>query len=185
MTDRISHRTVRLIWERERGRCAICGLPVMQGRANRHHRLPGKMGGRADDPKFDTAANVIRAHASCHDTVESKRITSYTCGWLVEEDGDPAKVPFLYAGVGWVLLAEDGSVTPVDAPEKRDMAERLTDVLTSDPSSFTARTEAVGGVGVHPSPPAASLSDPVEPSPAESREGQEDHETSRSPGREH
>lgn len=156
---RISTRVSQLVTVRDKGRCTICGLPVEAGGGNRHHRLPGKMGGRKGDVRWDCAANVVRCHPTCHEYVERNRLTSYISGWLVEENGDPAEVPFLYARVGWVLLTRQGGFIQCPAPSRRDMGDRFVEAVTYDPSSFTAGTEAPGGVA-HPSPPGASLLSP-------------------------
>lgn len=163
MTQRISTKVSTLTRTRENGRCALCALRLTYG--HRHHRLPGQMGGRFDDPVWNDAANIVRVHHRCHDYIESRREASYLAGWLVASNCAPAEMPFLYGGVGWVLLDSSGGLTVCEPPDAYTQGHNLLEGVRSEASSFTARTAAAGGV-VHPSPPAAALSDLGRLSPA-------------------
>lgn len=123
------------------------------------------MGGRFDDPTWDDAANIVRVHHRCHDYIESHREMSYLCGWLVATNCAPAEMPFLYGGIGWVLLDSGGGLTECEPPDAYAQGHNLLEGVRSEASSFTARTAAAGGVD-HPSPPVAALSDLGRLSPA-------------------
>ena len=155
VTQRISTKVSTLTRERENGRCALCALGLSWG--HRHHRLPGQIGGRFYDPTWNDAANIVRVHHRCHDYIESHREMSYLCGWLVPANAVPAEMPFLYGGVGWVLLDSDGGFTVCEPPDAYTQGHNLLEGVRSEVSSFTAKNAAAGGVA-HPSPPAASLS---------------------------
>lgn len=88
------------------------------------------MGGSTDTVS-DSPANVVRTHPSCHGVVESNRRASFINGWLVPQGTDPATVPFLYRGLGWVLLTHDGEVVQTQQP---DRAQVTVSILESDTS---------------------------------------------------
>lgn len=88
-----------------------------------HHRRPRGAGGTSL-PWVNRAANALHLSDACHaQRVEAQRHLSYVNGWLVSMLGTAvsADVPVLYRG-RWVLLRDDGSVTPIqgdcwDEPE--------------------------------------------------------------------
>ena len=54
----------RVLWRRQRGRCALCGQPLPRRGAEADHILPWSLGGPT------TLANLRLLHASpCHDLV--------------------------------------------------------------------------------------------------------------------
>lgn len=106
-----------IVLERSQGYCELCGLSVM-GRAEYHHRRPRGMGG-SKDPAVGTAANCLLLHPRCHLTVESYREKGKRTGFLVTQQDNPEEVP-LRRWDGWVLLGEDGKMTPVDPPLPED-----------------------------------------------------------------
>lgn len=98
---------------RSGGLCEIdlCG-PVCEW----HHRGPRALGGTRAG-WVNRAANGLGLAADCHRRVESNRTQAYMNGWLVARNGirTADQVPVLYRDA-WVLLGDDGSVTPVGAP---------------------------------------------------------------------
>lgn len=106
--------TVRsVVFERSKGKCERCGLPV-GGRAEYHHRRPRGMGG-SKDPVVGSAANCVFLHPGCHLHIESYREKGRRLGFLVRQTENPEEVP-VKRWDGWVLLGQDGMMTPVDPP---------------------------------------------------------------------
>ena len=98
--------------KRAGGQCEVCGFACKIGHS--HHRRPQQQGG-SSSLEVQSAANLIWIHPECHEHIESFRTHSYQLGLLVFQSADPAKVPVrLHAG--WVLLADDGSMTAVSPP---------------------------------------------------------------------
>jgi 5-methylcytosine-specific restriction protein A len=108
-TDKVREAVV----ERAGNRCERCGLPV-NGKAQYHHRRPRGMGG-SKDPVVGTAANCLFLHPACHTFIESYRQKALRSGYLVTQYQDPEEIP-VKRWDGWVLLGQDGSLQPVDAP---------------------------------------------------------------------
>ena len=94
------------------GLCEVCGQACKIGHG--HHRRPQQQGG-SSSLQVQSAANIIWIHPECHEHLESFRTHSYQLGRLVFQSADPAKVPVLLHS-GWVLLADDGSMTRVNPP---------------------------------------------------------------------
>lgn len=99
------------------GLCEVCGA---QG-TNTHHRRPRGLGG-SKDPATNLPSNLVRLCGSgitgCHGWIESNRAHAYHLGLLVHLGHDPAAVPVMLRAHGWVLLNNDGSVTPVNNPHE-------------------------------------------------------------------
>jgi 5-methylcytosine-specific restriction enzyme A len=72
------------------------------------------MGG-SKDPAVGSAANCLHLHPGCHKNIESYREKGRSLGFLVRQTEDPEEVP-VKRWDGWVLLGQDGSMTPVDPP---------------------------------------------------------------------
>jgi len=105
------------VQERDQGRCASCGLPIVGERSrdwSLHHRRPAGMGGDRN-PVSHGPANLLLLHGSgvtgCHGHVESHREESYDLGLLVRRGADPREVPIEHAVHGLVLLTEEGGYT--------------------------------------------------------------------------
>ena len=97
--------------ERERGRCAVCGLNI-DGKGHIHHRKPRGMGGSG--LQAHRLSNLVYLHSSCHlKHVEQQRERAYMNGWLLEHWQDSWAVPMMYMLNGWVLLKDDGLIVPV------------------------------------------------------------------------
>lgn len=121
----------RAAWEREGGRCAVTGLPLGEpesGRWNLHHRLAGQMGGTTRLDR-DVLSNVIAVLAEAHNfgspwlpvagvygrSIHTDPAWSRANGLLLSagRGDEPAAVPVLMAGRGWVFLDDGGGCTPV------------------------------------------------------------------------
>jgi len=110
-----SRATVDVLRDRSGDRCELCGGPA----GNSHHRRPRGMGG-SRDPQTDLPSNGLRICGSgttgCHGLIEQDRAWARDLGYLVRQGVDPATVPVVLRQPGghldWVLLGEDGSVTP-------------------------------------------------------------------------
>lgn len=101
-----STETMRLVKERSGGWDEVTGLPL-QGPGHHHHRKPRGMGGTGD-PGKDSPANCLYVSARTHERIEADRAVALSYGWLVEQTADPALVPVWTAGLGWVLLDDEG-----------------------------------------------------------------------------
>lgn len=104
-----------IIEERDGYRCVRCNKSTTQI----HHRRPRGMGG-TKRPETSSASNGVLLCGSgtteCHGEVENSRVLARAAGYLVSQRQDPSTVPLLIRRTGWVLLNEDGSVSPCRAP---------------------------------------------------------------------
>jgi 5-methylcytosine-specific restriction protein A len=120
-SERWQHLTTMLAI-RSGSRCEGCGQPFTPGKVepSRHHRLPGKMGGREYNPAHDTLPNLLllcggrlAGVLGCHGRTESYRTEAYARGFLVREGQDPATVPVtLWSGRIVLLDPYVGYVNP-------------------------------------------------------------------------
>ncbi|TQN30589.1 5-methylcytosine-specific restriction protein A [Haloactinospora alba] len=109
--------TRALVWERDAGRCARCGLPITR-EWSLHHRVPRGAGG-SRRPELNSPANLVLLCGSatspkgCHLAVESDRRDAQRTGYLISKlvNLDPAEVPLLYHGAWWVRLDHHGGTT--------------------------------------------------------------------------
>lgn len=60
-----------LAWTKQKGRCALCGLPVALEEATNDHRVPRGLGGGSRDDRIE---NLQAAHLICNTQKGSKRI---------------------------------------------------------------------------------------------------------------
>lgn len=113
-----SRGTVAIIWTRDQGRCAWCGLPIIGDRGinwSVHHREPRGMGGTSSG-YVGRASNGVLLHGtgteSCHGYIESHRDEADEKGFLVSRIGveRPANVKIKHAVHGKCLLNDDGTV---------------------------------------------------------------------------
>lgn len=99
----------QIISRRSAGMCELdfCG-PAEQY----HHRAPRQIGGTRVE-WVNAAANALHVSLGCHNRIERWRSESLDNGWLVSRIATAvaAEVPVLYRG-RWVLLSDDGRVTP-------------------------------------------------------------------------
>lgn len=136
---KFSQKTRDIIHRRAKGRCELCGLPVIDPQI--HHRRPRGMGGTKRQ-ESGSPSNGLLVHLKCHALMESQRHEALMNGWLVRQDQDPREVP-VRRWDSLVLLGDDGSVTPLD---------QVTDVNgsnTSAPSEGIPDTISVGVVVDH------------------------------------
>lgn len=120
-----NRRTVMsLVNQRDGDHCRRCGIdwPSAGYQFSRHHRIPRGAGGSA---LVDRASNVITLCGSgttgCHGWVESHREEAEILGYLLPKlnpDIDPEQEPVFVHEFGWVLLGDDGSITPCAAPRR-------------------------------------------------------------------
>lgn len=118
-------REVRILVDLRDGHsCRRCGRPLWEDDFSRHHRIPRGSGGCA---LVDRASLIVKMCGSgstgCHGWVESHRADAELLGWLLPKlnpDIDPETEP-LFTIDGWVLLDDQGGVTPCPAPH-RDIA---------------------------------------------------------------
>lgn len=125
-----SPRVRALIHDRGNGLCEICGAAEIE---QIHHRRPRGMGGtrRASTNQAANGLGVCSVH---HDVAEGQSVTdrfmrrihgsrerSERYGWLISKHtaAEPRTVPVRLV-YGWVLLDNDGGITP--APENEQEA---------------------------------------------------------------
>lgn len=109
----------RAAWERQRGLCAVTGLALgdPDGGWALHHRLAGGMGGTARNR--DRLSNLVGVLPGAHNlgarSIHGAPAWSRPLGLLLSQSrgDDPAAVPVLMAGVGWVWLDDGGGWVPV------------------------------------------------------------------------
>lgn len=103
-----------VVWERESGRCIRCDEQGEQV----HHRRPRGIGGASRSTVVHNLSNLMLVCSPCHTWLESARSSAERSGWIVRHGvARPADVPLMHAMLGWVLLDDDGNVTPVGGPE--------------------------------------------------------------------
>jgi len=116
-----------LAWERQRGLCAVTGLPLDWDRDALHHRRPGGRGGTSRANQ-QAPSNVVALLARVHNfgapgllldgvagrSVHGSPEWSRPLGLLVSSNVDePASIPVRIAGLGFVFLLDDGGVLPI------------------------------------------------------------------------
>lgn len=97
-------KTRDLVINRDGGRCVVCARTA----TDVHHRTPRGMAG-SSDPAINSAANLICLCSDCHRGIESRRTEAERHGYIVRRPLNPAVMPVLIKGSGWVLLRADGS----------------------------------------------------------------------------
>lgn len=105
-----TEKTRRLIRERAKDRCELCGVSAQQG-SQIHHRRPRGMGG-TKNPESRSAANGLLVHFRCHQRIELNRADAIKNGWLVLQSGDLTQPVRLHHG--WVVLLPDGTYGALD-----------------------------------------------------------------------
>ena len=101
-----TQKTRRLIKERAKGCCELCGTPAHET-AQIHHRRPRGMGG-TKNPESRSASNGLYVHFRCHQRIELNRADALKNGWLLLQSQSLEAPVRLHSG--WVVLHEDGSV---------------------------------------------------------------------------
>lgn len=69
------------------------------------------MGG-SSDPAINSPANLLSVCSEHHRDIESWRTDAERLGRIVRRPRDPATVPVLIRGAGWVLLDHAGTRIP-------------------------------------------------------------------------
>lgn len=107
---------------RDSGCCRRCGASTWDGDFSRHHRIPHGAGGSA---LVDRASNVVTLCGSgttgCHGWVEKHRTDAEILGYLLPKlnpDIDTEQEEIFVHEFGWVVLGDDGSITPCAAPRR-------------------------------------------------------------------
>lgn len=118
---RIARAVQRAVDARDAGVCRRCGRAVGED-FSRHHRIPRGAGGSG---LVDRPSNVVTVCGSgttgCHGRIESERAAHKTLGWILPKlnpDIDPETEPVFTHEYGWVLLGDNGSITPCSAPHR-------------------------------------------------------------------
>lgn len=110
-----TEKTRRVIIERAKGRCEVCGLVVNYGQI--HHRQPRGMGGTSSRG-IESAANGLYVHPSCHRKIEMNREKSYLLGHLVRTGASPEEAQ-VRLWDGWFVLSATGKRTDTIADVNR------------------------------------------------------------------
>lgn len=115
-------RIRELVDRRDGDTCRRCGLPTWGDDFSRHHRIPRGAGGSA---LVDRVSNIVKLCGSgstgCHGWVESHRADAEILGYLLPKLNpgiDPENEPIFVHEHGWVLLGDNGSITPCAAPRR-------------------------------------------------------------------
>jgi hypothetical protein len=126
---------------RSGGLCEIAAAGCTETATDASHRIKIGMGGRKGSAgaRHHVLSNLLHACRGCHSgALHAAPAAAYWRGWMLREHEDPRTVPCLYRGL-WVLLADDGSLSPTTStPEEatmpnyvqkltRDLADRLPD----------------------------------------------------------
>lgn len=93
-----------LVAARSGGSCEGCGRP---GPIDWSHRVARSQGGPW------SASNGLALCRPDHEWAHANPVEARSVGWMLRRHEDPATAPALLHGVGWVLLGDDGSVTPI------------------------------------------------------------------------
>lgn len=117
-------KAFRVVDARDGGRCRRCGREVGE-MFSRQHRIPRGAGGSA---RLDRPSNLITLCGSatspegCHNWAEHEgRSDAELLGYLLPKlnpDIDPEAEPVFVHEYGWVLLGDDGSITPCGTPHR-------------------------------------------------------------------
>lgn len=95
-----------LLMARCEGRCECCGLPL-NGQVERHHRARRRDQG-------DRLSNLIMLLSAHHRWVTEHPAAARDAGLIVRAEHDPSMIPLAHFGRTWVLLTDDGDVTPTE-----------------------------------------------------------------------
>jgi hypothetical protein len=110
-------RTTRgLVLERDDWRCFCCGAVVLGQPHNLQHRDARGMGGTSD-PAANSPANLITLAGTpitgCHGRVEKRGAADNDRGYWLKNGQAPEDTRVWLWRLGWVLLGDDGEVTPL------------------------------------------------------------------------
>lgn len=103
-------RAQKVVRKRSKLRCEIGIQAICWGEGTEFsHRVRDGQGGRW------AASNGLRACRPCHDWIDGNFYSARAKGWVLGSTEDPTLEPAVRFGV-WVLLGDNGSVTPTDPP---------------------------------------------------------------------
>jgi hypothetical protein len=92
--------------------CEMCALPAPVGGRERSHRSHAGFGGA---PSTLRASNLLLSCLRCNRRLsDDAEFAEYgrQMGWLIGRGADPTTTPVYVAGLGWVLLNDEGTYTP-------------------------------------------------------------------------
>jgi hypothetical protein len=105
----------KLVLERDGWRCFCCGRSVLSREYSLQHRQARKIGGTSR-PEINSPANLVvllgSATTECHGRVESRREEAARLGYSLRSWQKPETTPVFHHRLGWVLLDDDGGMTP-------------------------------------------------------------------------
>lgn len=104
----VSTSVRRALYDRADGRCEICTRTLTDA-WHAHHRRPRAIGG-SRLPDTNTLVNLLALCPTCHlERVEADRDWALTCGYLVRQGHDPARVAVQIHRAFWVFLTPEGT----------------------------------------------------------------------------
>lgn len=110
---KFTEKTRRLVEDRAKGICEMCGAPVGMGQI--HHRKPRGMGG-TKNVASRSPSNALFVHFRCHEWIERNRTEAYHMGYLVHQAEESSEKPVLLS-TGWFVLTDDGTLLPASEPQ--------------------------------------------------------------------
>jgi 5-methylcytosine-specific restriction endonuclease McrA len=94
------------LWRRCDAHCEACGVALIDGAQQVHHRKKRSRGGGNGYSNLMVTCVVCNMQKIEHEVAWATRF-----GYLVASHQDPEKIPVYYRGLFWVLLNSDGSLT--------------------------------------------------------------------------
>lgn len=113
---RIPAKTRDAVWERDSERCFRCGVILHRSRGGHsiHHRQTTGMGGTKTRPKMSQLILLCGSGTTlCHGWVTGNPQAAEAQGYLVSRSANAAARKVLLWQRYYVLLGDDGSVTPL------------------------------------------------------------------------
>lgn len=109
--------TVDLIIERDASSCVVCGIGIdtSYGRGvlwSVHHRLLRGQG--LDNRPSNLALMCGSGTTLCHGNVHGGPAAARRGGWMLRSTDIPELVAMAHSQFGWVLLDNEGGMTPTD-----------------------------------------------------------------------
>ena len=105
-----------LTWQRSRGICEACGLPMDEESWDWSHRKAKGKFKTHEDSYF--IQNGMAVHHRCHMiTIENHPVLARQKGWRVPSYRDPRTEPIALYGAIWVHLEANGTYSEIKDPE--------------------------------------------------------------------
>lgn len=108
--DQPSSEICEIVDQRDGRSCARCGKSLYTVYGARHHR---KLRSQASKAEKHTASNLIDVCETCHRWIHAHPAESYERGYLIHSYESPEDVPIYHKRYGWVMLDNNGGVSPV------------------------------------------------------------------------